>query len=219
MCVVVPHPLGKGARCAPPLHPPGSGQVRALSPNLASKTYRRFITRRAWRLPSPPAPNHGPAIRRWTGSRAIAPPEPHSQGDFGSPCTHRLGRRSSPHPPPDHFMETNPARFGCAPCHGDDFIETMEGCFRATLPTHQPLAGWMGAGLPMQDDKRVVLPTLGHVDNFRPTLPRRVSIGYTHANEGRWPPYPYRSRPARAVCQGLPGHRQTRFASDPRIHA
>jgi hypothetical protein len=99
MCVVVPHPLGKGSRCAPPLHPPGSGPVRALSPAMSSKTYRRFIPRWTWRHPSPPAPNHGPALRRWTGSRAFAPPEPHSQGDFCSPCTHRLGRRSCPQDP------------------------------------------------------------------------------------------------------------------------
>ena len=59
MCVVVPHDLGKGTRCAPPLHPLGIGENWVLSPTIAIKTYRRFTTRRAWRFPSPPAPNHG----------------------------------------------------------------------------------------------------------------------------------------------------------------
>lgn len=163
MCVVVPHPLGKGTRCAPPLHPPGCGQVRALSPNMASKTYRRFITRRAWRSPSPPAPNHGPALRRWTGSGAIAPPEPHSQGDFGSPCTHQLGRRSCPKTP-DHFMETNPARFGCA----------LSNAGRSSSGSHLLLLIRPGMWINTEVYFRNVYPsdTLSH-------------------DERRWPPYTY----------------------------
>ena len=36
MCCTTTH-LGKGARCAPPLHPPGRGSVRALNPFLSQK--------------------------------------------------------------------------------------------------------------------------------------------------------------------------------------
>lgn len=92
MCVVVQHHLGKGTRCAPPLHPPGLGSYWASNPSRASGTYHRSITRRAWRRPSPPAPNHG-------SSELSRSPEPHSQGAFGAPCTHRLGRRSCPQGP------------------------------------------------------------------------------------------------------------------------
>ena len=78
MCGSTTH-LGKGARCAPPLHPPDDGDFWVSNPSIASKTYRRFTTRKPWRRPSPPAPNHGPALRRWTRSEAIAPLETHSQ--------------------------------------------------------------------------------------------------------------------------------------------
>ena len=70
MCGSTTH-LGKGTRCAPPLHPSGHGEGWVLNPTIATKTYRRFTTRRAWRFPSPPAPNHG--------SKGVSPPlETHS---------------------------------------------------------------------------------------------------------------------------------------------
>ena len=54
------------------------------------------------------------------------------------PCTndcpfdHQSGERSCfPQYPHDHFMETNLPQFGCAPCHGDDFIETRKGARRS----------------------------------------------------------------------------------------
>lgn len=82
MCVVVQHHLGKGTRCAPPLHPPSlwlvsgyrthhparerfAAQPRARrlrSPcTHDQRGYRAPLkpTRRTWRRPSPPAPNHG----------------------------------------------------------------------------------------------------------------------------------------------------------------
>lgn len=83
MCCTTTH-LGKGARCAPPLHPPGRGSSRALNPfqsqqivspiNHSRETSLSLhpsilsgrsgaiapheSTRRAWRRASPPAPNH-----------------------------------------------------------------------------------------------------------------------------------------------------------------
>ena len=44
MCVVEQHHLGKGARCAPPLHAPGLWRFPASSRISASKTYRHSIT-------------------------------------------------------------------------------------------------------------------------------------------------------------------------------
>ncbi len=51
MCFVVQNHLGKGARCAPPSHPPGRGSVKGLTPSRASRTYRRSITRGRLRSP------------------------------------------------------------------------------------------------------------------------------------------------------------------------
>ena len=77
MCVVVPHILARGPLRAP-VQPPAVALVRALNPARASRPYRRSTTRRAWRRPSPPAPNHG--------SMGVSPPlETHSQGRCRSP--------------------------------------------------------------------------------------------------------------------------------------
>ncbi len=137
MCVVVQHHLGKGTRCAFPLHPSGLGSSWVSNPSRASGTYHRSITRRAWRHPSPPAPNHG-------SSELSRSPEPHSQGDFALPAPIDLGGV--------------PAPKGPRPFHGGDFIETMEGSasplpFLGTfLPSKghstprnpdQPSADWM----------------------------------------------------------------------------
>ena len=61
-------PLGKGTRCASPLHPPGHGSSRALNPTRASRPYRRSIPRRETSLslhpstwcgvPAPKTPDH-----------------------------------------------------------------------------------------------------------------------------------------------------------------
>lgn len=98
-------PLGKGTRCGPPFHPPGYGSSWVSNPSRASGTYHRSITRRAWRRPSPPAPNHG-------SSELSRSPEPHSQGDFALPAPIDLGSVPAPKTP-DHSMEANPARIGC----------------------------------------------------------------------------------------------------------
>ena len=79
-------PSWQGGRCAPPLHPPSRGSFGALNPIQSQK---------------------------------IVSPINHSAGGLRSPCTHRLGGRSCPQDPRPchggHFMETNPARFGCPP--------------------------------------------------------------------------------------------------------
>ena len=97
LCIVIQYPLGKGARCAPPFHPPSHGSSWASNPSRASGTYHRSITRRAWRRPSPSAPNHG-------SSELSRSPKPHSQGDFALPAPIDLGGVPAPKTP-DHSME------------------------------------------------------------------------------------------------------------------
>lgn len=81
LCVVVPHSLAREARCAPPVASLPAWRTIGIEPWCAIQTYRRLIprrktslslhpstkgrfaapldpTRRAWRLTSPPAPNH-----------------------------------------------------------------------------------------------------------------------------------------------------------------
>ncbi len=48
MCVVLQHDLGKGTRCASPLHPLGLWRKSGIVPFCASETFRRFITRTVW---------------------------------------------------------------------------------------------------------------------------------------------------------------------------
>lgn len=117
MCVVVQHHLGKGTRCAPPLHPPGLGSYWASNPSRASGTYHRSITRRAWRRPSPPAPNHG-------SSELSRSPEPHSKGDFALPAPIDLASVPAPKTP-DHSMEATSSR-------------PRRERFAATLPWNHP---------------------------------------------------------------------------------
>lgn len=140
MCFVVQNHLGKGARCAPPLHPPGRGSVRGFTPSKASRTYRRSITRGRLRSPcthrsktfhglrKPDQPCAGwipPPYRRWITLGGLSPPP--------NPA-YRTWRIPSP-PTPNHAQST--ARLTRAtpwrPCHGDDFIETnRRGLDRAT---------------------------------------------------------------------------------------
>ena len=93
MCVVLQHHLGKGARCAPPLHPPGHGSFRALNPFQSQKIVSPI--------------NHSQGLEKCLST-------------CSEPCTnvwpsdHQSGERScSPRYPHDQFMETNPARIGC----------------------------------------------------------------------------------------------------------
>lgn len=69
MCFVVQNHLGKGTRCAPPLHPPGLGSFRALSPLRSHPTV------------SPVDPSQGDfALPAPIDQRAAAPLETHSSG-------------------------------------------------------------------------------------------------------------------------------------------
>ena len=116
-------PLGKGARCAPPFHPPGHGLPLTLSHRQASQPYRRLNTRGRRR---------SPCTHRQRGYRR--PFETHSQGlemclsTCTEPCTicRQIDLRSGElsrcprylHRPmgvpapwdPDHFMETTSSR-------------------------------------------------------------------------------------------------------------
>ncbi len=97
MSPVVPGRSWQGGRCAPPLHPPSHGSFWASNPSRASRPFRLSITSRAWRRPSPPAPNHG-------SSELSRSPEPHSQGDFALPAPIDLAGVPAPKTP-DHAME------------------------------------------------------------------------------------------------------------------
>lgn len=96
-------PSWQGDRCAPPLHPPGHGSVRALNPCRSQETVSPVNHSRETSLslhPSIPSGRLG----------AIAPPEPTR---IVWPKHHQSGECScSPRYPHDHFMETNPSRIG-----------------------------------------------------------------------------------------------------------
>lgn len=121
MCFVVQNHLGKGARCAPPLHPPGLGSVRALSPSRASRTYRRSFTR--GRLRSPCTHRHG-------GRACPQDPSPFHGDDFietkgkeHSRCpslepSHRPRSVSRPWNPDQPYADW------MSPLHGNAFSET-----------------------------------------------------------------------------------------------
>ncbi len=99
MCGSTTH-LGKGTRCAPPLHPLGHDEIWVLNPVFVIKTYRRFTTRRAWRFPSPPAPNHG--------SKSVSPPLATLSREMSLSLHPSIKGRSCP-----CEILTNPARIGC----------------------------------------------------------------------------------------------------------
>lgn len=90
---------------APVASPRPMSRIRALSPSRASRPYRRSITSRAWRRPSPPAPIHG--------SRGLSrPPRTPLARRLRSPCTLRLGGRSCPQDPRP-FHGDHRATVGC----------------------------------------------------------------------------------------------------------
>lgn len=111
MCFVVQNHLGKGARCAPPLHPPGLWLRQGIQPT--PKPLKRFAARpRAGdiTLPAPidtegvPAPvtldqfMEMPSAGPWKGSLAL-------------PCPGRIPSTKGPSSPCGTL--TNPARIGC----------------------------------------------------------------------------------------------------------
>ena len=115
MCGVLHRNLGKGARCALPLHPSGLGSSWVLNPSRAIRTYRRSITRGRLRSPC--------THRSFQEDQRLSHPWNHEQGletclsTCTEPCTnvwpsdHQSGERSCSHRyPHDHFMETISSR-------------------------------------------------------------------------------------------------------------
>ena len=141
-------PSWQGGRCAPPLHPPSHGSCRGLTPSRASGTYHRSITRRAWRSPSPPAPNHG-------SSELSRSPEPHSQGDFALPAPIDLAGVPAPKTP-DHSMEATSSRPRTGAhrrCPSLEPSHRAKGVHPLATPTNRPPVGCrqrVGADLDLQ---------------------------------------------------------------------
>ena len=124
MCCTTTH-LGKGARCAPPLHPPGRGSFRALNPFQSQKIVSPINHSRETSLSLHPSILSGRSV-------AIAPPEP----------TRRAWRRASP-PAPNHARTSGRpiTNQGSVPAPTDTPMtiswrrlhRDQEGSFRATL--------------------------------------------------------------------------------------
>lgn len=124
MCFVVQNHLGKGARCAPPLHPPGCGSVRALNPFQSQKIVSPI--------------NHSQGLEKCLSTCT-------------EPCTnvwpsdHQSGERScSPRYPHDHFMETISSRPG-RELSRYPVLGTIPSSrsLRAPCIPDQPCADWM----------------------------------------------------------------------------
>ena len=179
MCFVVQNHLGKGARCAPPLHPPGRGSVRGLTPSRANRTYRRSITRGRLRSPC--------THRSFQEDQGLSRPLKPTRTVW--PLHHQSGERScSPDTPMTtswrptfrsldarHFMETTSSRPG-----REHFIAIL-----ALEPSHRPRslrapwnpdqssADWM----PPSRRRWITIrglspppePSLSDFENYRPT--------------------------------------------------
>ena len=116
MCGVVHRNLGKGTRCASPLHPSGLGSFRGSTPFQSHRSYRRSTTRGRLRSPcthrsfqedqglSRPSK---PTRKTW---RSAPPPAPNHARTSGRSITNQGSLRSSHRYPHDHFMETLSAR-------------------------------------------------------------------------------------------------------------
>lgn len=113
VCCTTTH-LGKGARCALPLHPSGPWLRQGIKP--VPEPTDRIADQSLAGLGDIPLHLH-----RTMDQRAYRrPSKPTRKGAFGAPL-HPIDLTGVPAPKtPDHFMETTPWR----PCHGDDFIET-----------------------------------------------------------------------------------------------
>lgn len=144
MCVVVQHPLGKGAaahpRCIPQpwllqgIEPIAEPAERIAVPSLAGDfalpapidqgAYRRPCnpTRRTWRYASPPAPHHAQPAARLTGNQGSVPAAP----DTPMTISWRPGREPR-------------AALALDPSH-------RPGSLRAPWTPDQPCADWMPSG-------------------------------------------------------------------------
>lgn len=124
MCFVVQNHLGKGTRCAPPLHPPGRGSFRALSPFQSHQTVSPVNHSRG-RLRSP-------CTLRSGGYRAALNP-------LAGPGELPL------HPAPHHAQASCPLdrqsreRSCCPRYPHDHFMETRKGAFALPLPWSHPI--------------------------------------------------------------------------------
>lgn len=120
MCFVLQSYLGKGSRCAPPLHPPGPWLLQGIEPIPKPSTVSP-VDHSQRETSLSPAPHRS----LQEDHEAIAPLGTHSQdletclSTCTGPCTngcpfdHQSGERSCSHRHPhDHFMETKPARIG-----------------------------------------------------------------------------------------------------------
>ena len=118
MCVVVPHILARGPAARP----------RCIPPTMATSGYRTHPSP-AKRIAVSPLASLGDVplhLHRTMDQRFDAGPDQRlsrplkpTRRRLRSPCTHRLGGRSCPQDP--------------RPFHGDDFIQTEQANFRATL--------------------------------------------------------------------------------------
>ena len=129
-------PLGKGARCAPPLHPPGCGFDQALS-HPKPKTYRRFTTRRRLRSPC--------THRSFQEDQGLSRPLNPTRNLW--PLHYQSGERSCcPRYPHDQFLETTSWRRGRELSRIPSFDPTHRaGAHRAPCNPDQPCAVWIRA--------------------------------------------------------------------------
>ena len=80
MCVVLQHHFGKGARCAPPLHPPGLWLLQGIEP----------IPEPFSRSPVDHSQASGRLHPPLEGA-SVLPQDPHGRGDFALPWTPSTG--------------------------------------------------------------------------------------------------------------------------------
>jgi len=166
MCAVVQHHLAKGARCAPPLDPPGPWRRQALSP---------------------PPPSQRPAVASPLEGAAVLPQDPHGQGAFlplGS-LTRRETSALPPGPPIDQAgmsLPPGPPDQGCAPWIAPRETSLSPGPHRAgrrcPLSPGTPID--QGLSRPWTHDQRTSAgpgqATLGR--SRRSSLSRRYSFAY-----------------------------------------
>jgi len=158
MCVVLQHILARGPLRAPVASPsPWLFQGIEPVPEPADRIAGQSLAG-DFALPAPI--DHGaiappePTRRTW---RYASPPAPHHARTSGRPITNQGSVPAAPDTP--------------WPLHGDDFIETMEGSFRATLaldPTHRA-----GAFAPLASLTN--LPQVGRAVPVDSTIPNAFS--------------------------------------------
>ena len=159
MCGVLHRNLGKGARCALPLHPSGLGSSWVLNPSRAIRTYRRSITRGRLR---------SPCTHR---SKGLSHPlETHSHRLAGAPPI--TGASRLPRYPHGNFIETISWRPTLRGLDADqvcrDPIPTTKSLPVLFGNMAQPSAGWMHASVsPLDNDQGTSLDAVVDKLEFR----------------------------------------------------